>query len=143
MKTKLIIIAVSVFMLSAIYAIAQQKNVSKADSTNVSAKRGYNFVDKNNDGICDNWQSSKTNRTVNGKNFVDNNKDGICDNRPVSNNAKTAKGRNFVDKNNDGICDNRQGNNSGNCCGKGYGCGNGKCNGKGNQHRHGWKRGNK
>jgi hypothetical protein len=140
MKTKLIIIAVSVFMLSAIYAFAQKKNVSKSDSTNVSAKRGYNFVDKNKDGICDNWQSSKPNRTVNGKNFVDKNKDGICDNRQVSKNNQSGKGRNFVDKNNDGICDNRQGNNSWNCCGKGY-C-HGKGNGNGYQHRHGWRNAN-
>ncbi len=114
MKTKLIIIAISVFLLSAIYVIAQQKNVSKTGSSNVSPKRGYNYIDKN--------------------------KDGICDNRQVSKNNQSGKGRNFVDKNNDGICDNRQGNNTVNCCGKGY-C-HEKGNGKGCQHRHGWRNGN-
>jgi hypothetical protein len=37
-----------------------------------------NFVDANNDGVCDNWQS----RPEGGRklNFVDKNNDGICDN---------------------------------------------------------------
>ncbi len=113
MKTKLIIIAVSAFLFLAVHASAQQNNVSKTDSSKVNSKKCPNYVDKNNDGVCDNWQSSKTNQTVKSKNYVDANKDGICDNR--------------------------QNNNTRNCCGNGYGYGKGKCNGNGCQHRHGWR----
>ena len=97
MKTKLFIISISAFMLTAMYSNAQQNKVSKSDSSNVTVKRCPNFVDNNKDGICDNRQSQKP--------------------------AKTVKGQNFVDKNNDGVCDNRQNKNNGYCCGKGRGNG--------------------
>ena len=70
--------------------------------------------------------------------FVDKNNNGVCDNRETK--MKTGKGVNFVDKNGDGICDNkgtnckRGGKGNGNCCGKG--------NGNGFQHRHGCGQGN-
>ena len=78
-------------------------------------------------------------------NYVDNNNDGICDNR-TNNGNNQFKGRNFIDVNKDGICDHRQNNErKGNCCnykGKkccGNGCFYGKGNGNGYQHRHGWR----
>ena len=43
-------------------------------------------------------------------NFVDQNDDDICDNRTQQscvNNATCNKGENFVDEDNDGVCDNR------------------------------------
>lgn len=81
-------------------------------------KNGYNFVDKNNDSICDN-----RNENCNGSNFVDSDKDGICDNKAVTErgNAEAPKGNrsNFVDSDKDGICDNRNGAGRGNgCCRK-------------------------
>jgi hypothetical protein len=70
--------------------------------------------------------------------FVDKNNNGICDNRETK--MKTGKCANFVDKNGDGICDNKGTNckrgGYGNCCGKGKG------NGNGFQHRHGFGHGN-
>lgn len=56
-----------------------------------------NFVDTNNDGICDNQGAGG-----NGLYFVDANGDGICDNQGTGGN-----GSYFVDANGDGICDNQ------------------------------------
>lgn len=58
-------------------------NVQTNGNQTATTKRGQ-WVDKNNDGICDNYQNLKTNPK--GSNFVDKNKDGICDN--YQNNAK-------------------------------------------------------
>lgn len=56
---------------------------------------GRNFVDNNNDGVCDNLKN-RTPRRQNGTVDVT----GLRNGRGY--------GRNFVDKNNDGICDRRQ-----------------------------------
>lgn len=58
--------------------------------------KATNFVDSNNDGICDNRGTCG-----NGLYFVDANGDGICDNSGTCGN-----GSYFVDANGDGICDN-------------------------------------
>ncbi|HNY01642.1 MAG TPA: hypothetical protein PKG48_03590 [Bacteroidales bacterium] len=92
--------------------------VKKAGTT--MATQGK-FVDKNNNGICDNHES-KTPGTP-GKNFVDKNGDGKCD---LCGSAGPCKG-------------------AGNCPGKGPGCakscgqgaGKGNCGGAGYQHRNG------
>lgn len=83
------------------------------------------FVDKDNNGICDNFESRAGNRK--GANFVDKDGDGICDNFK----SRSAKGRssNFVDKDGDSICDNRA--NAGTLSA------NNRKNGQGNQYRHG------
>jgi len=84
--------------------------------------RSGQWVDKNNDGICDKYQSFKTNPK--GSKFVDKNNDGICDN--YQNPKTNVSCPNFVDKNNDGICDNFPTNAKNNiCCGKGMRCGKG------------------
>lgn len=49
-----------------------------------------NYVDINNDGICDNYGTNE--------NYIDANNDGICDNYGTN--------KNYIDTNNDGICDN-------------------------------------
>lgn len=76
-------------------------------------------------------------KTTVGPNFVDANNDGICDNRPSG--KQGVRGRNFVDANNDGICDNRGSRNRGN--GNGYRNGNGKGNGNCNGNANGCRRG--
>jgi hypothetical protein len=41
-------------------------------------------------------------------NYVDKNNDGVCDNRAANANQQTnARRANYVDKNNDGVCDNQ------------------------------------
>lgn len=65
---------------------------------------GNNYVDVNQDGICDYLQDtsavmqstiSNCNQPSNG--YVDNDQDGICDNYGT--------GNNYVDEDQDGICD--------------------------------------
>ncbi len=107
---------------------ANTKQVQKKDKTTASVN-GRNFVDKDNNGICDNREVRKGK----GVNFVDKNGDGICDNAGVRN--STGKGANFVDKDEDGICDRRSDVGKGNAnkgkFGKGYRQGKGKGQGKG------------
>lgn len=89
------------------------------------------FIDKNNNGVCDNFEARQGKGR--GGNFVDKDNDGICDNF-VSRQAN-GRGTNFVDKNGDGICDNRANvgkkagnrNGQGNQYRNGQGCGQGRC----------------
>ena len=92
-------------------------------------------------------QTTQTGQNTSG-NFIDKNGDGVCDN--FQNRGKQPNCAKFVDANGDGVCDNCKGNgNCGhvNCCGKSMQKGNcpgmnkGNCCGKGieHQHRHGWK----
>lgn len=81
-------------------------------------------------------QSSQKQTAINstGRNYVDKDNNGVCDN--LGTRSGNGRGANFVDKNGDGICDNRAnvGNKSGNKCrngqgnqyrhGQGRGCGN-------------------
>ncbi|MBT3223433.1 MAG: hypothetical protein HN348_30545 [Proteobacteria bacterium] len=60
---------------------------------------GFNFVDLNNDGICDYAAEGGY-----GQNFVDLNEDGICDNASRGCGRRLGKA-NLVDDNNNGICD--------------------------------------
>jgi len=65
-----------------------------------------NWIDLNNDGICDNYTGSpKMNKGTTRPNFVDANGDGICDNAATGTCTGT-QGVNFVDENGDGVCDN-------------------------------------
>lgn len=79
------------------------------------------FVDKNNNGVCDNHEAKSA--AGHGKNFVDNNGDGKCDKCGTKGNGNGCGA----------------GAQKGNCCGKGQpsgnGCGQG-C-GQGKQHRSG------
>jgi len=52
-----------------------------------------------------------------GRNFVDKDNNGVCDN--LGTRSGSGRGANFVDKNGDGICDNRA--NAGNKCRNGQG----------------------
>ena len=97
------------FLATAITMIfALQSNAQNANTANQPAQKqaaanatGRNYVDKDNNGVCDNLGT----RSGNGR------------------------GANFVDKNGDGICDNRA--NAGNKCRNGQGNqnGNGQCRG--------------
>lgn len=82
-------------LLASDFVIAQGRRGRNRNAPRLGGN--YQFVDANNDGICDN--------------FVDANNDGICDNclgyRYGKGFGKGAgyKMRNFVDKDGDGICD--------------------------------------
>ena len=70
------------------------------------------FVDKDNNGICDNFESRSGMRR--GANFVDKNNDGICDNRAhmgkkIANSCRQGQGNRY-----------RHGQHLGRCCGNGF-----------------------
>lgn len=75
-------------------ALAQQSGTTKTEpavSTDATFIPGT-FVDKNNDGVCDNRET----RPVEGRrrNFIDADGDGICDNaRPSGQGTRIGKGR--------------------------------------------------
>ena len=124
---KKLFLATAIMMIFAVQANAQSNATADqpAQKQNTTKSTGGNFVDKDNNGICDNFESRQGKGR--GSNFVDKDNNGICDNFE----SRSGKGRggNFVDKNNDGICDNRDnaGTKSANQC----------RNGQGNQYRHG------
>ena len=95
-----------------------QDKTTKVKTEQTNQKTQGNFVDKDGDGVCDNYQNKG--------------KKGNC--------AK------FVDENGDGICDNCAGN--GNCCGKGMmkgkasGMSKSNCCGKGMGQQHRNRNGN-
>ncbi len=124
---------------------------------------GPEFVDENNDGICDHrseesgvclrenggrfWCDGRNGERIGGQHrhhprgncFTDENSDGVCDNR----------NNNFIDEDNDGICDNRNGtfideDNDGICDNRGENVctGNGQDNKNGHGDRHSQGSGN-
>ncbi len=100
----------------------------------------FNAIYAQNNNSANNTKNSVTTQTFKGPNFVDKNNDGVCDNR---NSVTNRRGVNYIDKNNDGVCDNygtrqyangngkKKGNGKCNGKGKGKGNGNGNGNGKG------------
>lgn len=78
--------------------IAVMALIILVSSTTVLAARGgrgRNFVDSDNNGVCDRYNSSCK--------FVDEDGDGICDNCAID---SCGKGAGYVDEDGDGICDN-------------------------------------
>jgi hypothetical protein len=110
---------VQVFTQNTSSASVQKKEVSTVTAPG-------KFIDKNNNGVCDNFEA----RNANGKgvNFVDKDGDGICDHRQNAAPCKESRDCCGKGKGNRGNC-------IGSCCGKGSGNG---C-GQGHQHRHGWQ----
>jgi len=123
MKILVNVIAAGILIVMTVSVAAQTsaKQVkAPAQQKDTAFTRGQ-FVDKNNDGVCDNFADRQPQGR--GAGFVDKNNDGICDNRADA--GVKGRGPNFTDQNNDGICDHRQ--NSGK-----QGAGN-----YGHRHRHG------
>lgn len=93
MKKMMIGIA-SVLMLTAVIGTVGVYAAGKGRGTgvcqNASAEQRVNYIDADNDGICDNQSS--------GKYYTDNDNDGVCDNQN--------SGKYYTDNNNDGVCDN-------------------------------------
>ncbi len=103
MKTIVFTVA---FAMMTVVAFGQNNQPAKAANkaqteTNIQTRKGPNFVDKNKNGICDNFEN---------------------ENRPARGQGKNSQGAKFVDKNKDGVCDNYQ---SGNRQGRGKGQGRG------------------
>ena len=63
-----------------------------------------NWVDANNDGVCDNYTGTpKMNKGTVKPNFVDADGDGVCDNNTGTGSGKGRR-TNFVDADGDGVC---------------------------------------
>ncbi len=113
MKTKLktiMMIAAATVVIS-LAAQAQNTDPSKREKENtpaVDVNNSRTFVDKNNNGKCDNYEARQT--TGSRSNFVDKDGDGICDNKQNSGakcSSSSPNGR---------FCS-QKGNGNGNCCG--------------------------
>ncbi len=82
------------------------------------------------------------NDSIVGRNFIDANNNGICDR--FENRKPSGKGPNFIDADNNGICDHRETGSKCNGSGSGYqhrfGQKNGQCCGRGPCGGKGWKK---
>ena len=107
-----LILAAAVSLIFAIQSNAQNNNPANqpAQKQNAVNSASGNFVDKDNNGVCDNFESRSGNGR--GTNFVDKNNDGICDNRAN------------VGKKSGNTCRYGQGNRHRHGQGRGQGCGN-------------------
>lgn len=85
---------------SVMFIQVQAQSADKPQNTEKpkTAARGANFVDKNNDGVCDNRGSGRFQGR--GPNFVDANNDGICDHRQ----DHTGRGQGYRHRNGQGNC---------------------------------------
>jgi hypothetical protein len=97
MKTKLFITGLALIAATAIVN-AQQGNGRGCGKCNGSGK-GTAYVDKNNNGVCDNSENRQAATTV-----KKGNGSGKCDGTGKG----TGKGKNFVDANKNGVCDNKE-----------------------------------
>lgn len=101
MRTKLFLTALALMAVTALAStqdpVAVQGQGNCKSPCNGTGK-GVAFVDKNNNGICDNYE----NRTANAANN-NGNGNGKCDG--TGKGQGKGKGRNFVDANKNGICD--------------------------------------
>ena len=131
--------------ISVDYMSAFSKDLGRIDEKNNSSAVSYqadaqnNFIDDNNDGMCDNYTNGTGNGYCHGNgNFTDNN-NGICDNYADGTCPRNGTGSgychgngNFIDDNNDGISDNYG---DGTCPRNGTGSGYCRRNGGGHRRR--------
>ena len=107
MKTKLLITAVALIFITAL-ASAQDKatNQNQQNTTN----RGINWVDSNNNGICDNFEARRPSGfRGNGQGYMRGGRQGQrMGMGPCGMRQGRGQGRNYVDANNNGICDHRE-----------------------------------
>ena len=115
MKTKLFITAAALMVLTAL-ASAQDKAVNQ-DQQNTTSNRGVAWVDANNDGICDNFETRKSGNFkgrgqggMKGAGQRQGQRMGMGPRSmgPCGMRQGRGNGRNFVDANNNGICDFRE-----------------------------------
>jgi len=105
-----LLLATAIMMTFAIQANAQSNAAANQPAQKQTAvnSAGRNYVDKDNNGVCDNL-GTRSGRGR-GTNFVDKNGDGICDNRAnVGNKYRNGQGNQY--RNGQG-----QGRGQGNCC---------------------------
>jgi hypothetical protein len=116
MKTRLFISGLA-FMALTTLAVAQSTGQAPSKTQN-STEKGVNFVDTNNNGICDNFENNNTGRCAGANNCCGQgrgqmtgqgqgmrNGSGMRQNRMGMGQGK-GMGKNFVDADKNGVCDN-------------------------------------
>jgi hypothetical protein len=104
---------------------ATVKNLSDPQKEATTAYTPGKFIDKNNNGTCDNFEAYGKNGR--GARFVDANGDGVCDNRGTFGKGQgKGRGQGFGNG-----CRNGKGAGRGNGCGRGQGYGRGQGQGQG------------
>jgi len=100
MKAKLFFAALAIVAVAAV-ANAQDTKKSEPQKAN-----GPAYVDKNNNGTCDNFENGTSNRTKHkGQGIGKGRKDGKCDGTGRHMRNGKCKGANYTDKNGNGVCD--------------------------------------
>jgi len=126
MKAKIFISALAV-VLSVGLVTAQNQDQDNKEKT--TSQNGPAFVDKDNNGVCDNFENGTPgNPNANGTQRL---LDGSGRGRGMGYGMRNGRGggRNFVDADNNGVCDNFENGTAGQ--GRGPGNGTGLRNGKG------------
>ena len=109
MTTKLFLTGLA---LIAITTILNGQNADAKDKQQIPTGKGVYFIDKDQDGVCDNFESRKgkaqntQGKCINKGGRAYGNGRGNCCGRGPCNGQGQGRGRNFVDKNEDGVCDN-------------------------------------
>lgn len=80
-NTGKLIMTIAVGMIFTLQSNAQNSNSANQPAQKQKAvnSASFNFVDKDNNGVCDNFEARSG--KGHGRNYVDKNGDGICDNR--------------------------------------------------------------
>lgn len=100
MKAKLFFAALAIVAVAAV-ANAQDTKKSEPQKAN-----GPAYIDKNNNGTCDNFENGTSNRTKHkGQGIGKGRKDGKCDGTGRHMHNGKGKGANYTDKNGNGVCD--------------------------------------
>lgn len=122
---RLIVTMMAFFAVLTLSASAQTKEVNDAATVAGNATKTWhsNYVDSDNDGVCDNY--STNHKDGHGVNFVDSDNDGVCDNHATHQHRGHGKGHGHNHKN-----------------GHGYGYGNGHGHGHGDGHGYFHRHGN-
>lgn len=129
MKTRIFISALAVVLSVGLVTAQNQDQDNKEKATTTS--KGPAFVDKDNNGICDNFENGTPgNPNATGKQRL---LDGSGRGRGMGCGMRNGRGGggNFVDADNNGVCDNIENGTAGQ--GRGPGKGAGLRNGKGRQ----------
>lgn len=98
MKTKLLFTGLAIIAATAMVS-AQQENGSGRGKCKSKAN-GTAYVDKNNNGVCDNSEKTLKNVSMKKRNGT-----GKCDGTGQKQGNRQGKGKNFADANKNGICD--------------------------------------
>lgn len=83
------------------------ETVRATQNCNINCDRN-NYVDEDNNGVCDNYSESCKEAEYCYENYADSDNDGICDNYSENCNNNDYCGENYEDANNDNVCDNYQ-----------------------------------